>query len=181
VSALGVKLRTRQITEREAHSAIDAYTRLVSPSLRRIKVDDEDHRKAVILLEGWRTALRAGYGLHLAIADAHRATIFTFDQGMAKAGATLGIAVRLLEINIGTAIVAVDQEGGMGKNRLEPFSDGVIAIIITIMVLELKVPHGATFDDLLPLLPTLGSYVLSFIYIFSFMQFVVIVEYFRYH
>ena len=53
----------------------------------------------------------------------------------------------------------------MGKNRLEAFSDGVIAIIITIMVLELKVPHGAAFNDLLPLLPVLGSYVLSFIYV----------------
>jgi uncharacterized membrane protein len=53
----------------------------------------------------------------------------------------------------------------MGKGRLEAFSDGVIAIIITIMVLELKVPHGATFNDLLPVLPVLGSYVLSFIYV----------------
>ena len=53
----------------------------------------------------------------------------------------------------------------MGKNRLEAFSDGVIAIIITIMVLELKVPHGATFSDLLPVLPVFGSYVLSFIYV----------------
>jgi uncharacterized membrane protein len=53
----------------------------------------------------------------------------------------------------------------MGKGRLEAFSDGVIAIIITIMVLELKVPHGATFNELLPLLPVLGSYVLSFIYV----------------
>jgi uncharacterized membrane protein len=57
---------------------------------------------------------------------------------------------------------------GMGKARLEAFSDGVIAIIITIMVLELKVPHGATFDDLLPVLPVLGSYVLSFIYVGSY-------------
>ena len=57
-----------------------------------------DGRQAVILLKGWRTALRAGDGLHLAIADAHRATIFTLDHGMAKAGATLGIAVRLLKI-----------------------------------------------------------------------------------
>jgi uncharacterized membrane protein len=53
----------------------------------------------------------------------------------------------------------------MGKNRLEAFSDGVIAIIITIMVLELKVPHGADFRVLLPLWPVFMSYVLSFIYI----------------
>jgi len=49
--------------------------------------------------------------------------------------------------------------------RLEAFSDGVIAIIITIMVLELKIPHGATFDALLPLVPVFLSYVLSFVYV----------------
>ena len=53
----------------------------------------------------------------------------------------------------------------MGKGRLEAFSDGVIAIIITIMVLELKVPHGTTVEALLPLFPVLVSYVLSFIYV----------------
>ncbi|MBI3432074.1 MAG: DUF1211 domain-containing protein [Hydrogenophilales bacterium] len=53
----------------------------------------------------------------------------------------------------------------MGKNRLEAFSDGVLAIIITIMVLELKVPHGETLDALLPLLPVFLSYVLSFVYL----------------
>ena len=53
----------------------------------------------------------------------------------------------------------------MGKNRLEAFSDGVIAIIITIMVLELKVPHEPTFAALGPLLPVLLSYVLSFVYV----------------
>ncbi len=53
----------------------------------------------------------------------------------------------------------------MGKNRLEAFSDGVLAIIITIMVLELKVPHGDTIDALLPLLPKFLSYVLSFLYV----------------
>lgn len=47
----------------------------------------------------------------------------------------------------------------MGKNRLEAFSDGVIAIIITVMVLELKVPHGDTIAALLPLLPVFLSYV----------------------
>jgi len=51
------------------------------------------------------------------------------------------------------------------KNRLEAFSDGVIAIIITIMVLELKVPHGADLATLKPLLPVFLSYILSFIYV----------------
>jgi uncharacterized membrane protein len=53
----------------------------------------------------------------------------------------------------------------MGKGRLEAFSDGVIAIIITIMVLELKVPHGTTLEALAPLLPVFFSYLLSFIYV----------------
>jgi uncharacterized membrane protein len=53
----------------------------------------------------------------------------------------------------------------MGKGRLEAFSDGVIAIIITIMVLELKVPHGANLVALRPLIPIFLSYVLSFIFV----------------
>ena len=53
----------------------------------------------------------------------------------------------------------------MGKGRLEAFSDGVIAIIITIMVLELDVPHEAAWAALAPLLPVLLSYVLSFVYV----------------
>src|SRR5919198_6644076 len=53
----------------------------------------------------------------------------------------------------------------MGRGRLEAFSDGVIAIIITIMVLELKVPHGDTLGDLGPLVPVFLSYVLSFLYV----------------
>ena len=53
----------------------------------------------------------------------------------------------------------------MGKNRLEAFSDGVIAIIITIMVLELKVPHDMNLQALAPLIPVFLSYILSFIYL----------------
>ena len=53
----------------------------------------------------------------------------------------------------------------MSKGRLEAFSDGVIAIIITIMVLELKIPHGDDLASLLPLLPLFLSYVLSFAYV----------------
>jgi uncharacterized membrane protein len=53
----------------------------------------------------------------------------------------------------------------MGKGRLEAFSDGVIAILITIMVLELKVPHGESLEALRPLIPVSLSYVLSFVYL----------------
>src|SRR4249920_1625320 len=53
----------------------------------------------------------------------------------------------------------------MGKNRLEAFSDGVIAIIITIMVLEMKIPHGASLTTLAPIAPVFLSYILSFAYV----------------
>jgi uncharacterized membrane protein len=53
----------------------------------------------------------------------------------------------------------------MSKGRLEAFSDGVIAIIITIMVLEMKVPHGDRVEELVPLIPTFLSYILSFVYV----------------
>jgi uncharacterized membrane protein len=53
----------------------------------------------------------------------------------------------------------------MNKDRLEAFSDGVVAILITIMVLELKIPHGADLESLRPIVPVFLTYVLSFIYI----------------
>jgi hypothetical protein len=53
----------------------------------------------------------------------------------------------------------------VGKGRLEAFSDGVLAIIITIMVLELRVPHGDTLEALRPLVPVFFAYLLSFLYI----------------
>jgi len=54
---------------------------------------------------------------------------------------------------------------GMTKSRMEAFSDGVIAVIITILVLELKVPHGESVEALAPVLPVFLCYVLSFIYV----------------
>lgn len=53
----------------------------------------------------------------------------------------------------------------MNKSRMEAFSDGVLAIIITIMVLEIKIPHGVELADLKPLTPIIFSYILSFIYV----------------
>jgi len=53
----------------------------------------------------------------------------------------------------------------MGTGRLEAFSDGVIAVIITIMVLEMKVPHGESFESLLQIAPVFLSYILSFVYV----------------
>src|SRR4029078_8639887 len=53
----------------------------------------------------------------------------------------------------------------MTKSRLEAFSDGIIAVIITIMVLELKVPHDSDLDALRPLVPAFLTYVLSFVYV----------------
>ena len=53
----------------------------------------------------------------------------------------------------------------MSKGRMEAFSDGVIAIIITIMVLEMKAPHGDRWEELVPLVPILFSYILSFVYV----------------
>ncbi len=53
----------------------------------------------------------------------------------------------------------------MSKTRLEAFSDGVLAIIITIMVLELKIPNGVTIDALIPIAPKFLSYALSFVFV----------------
>ena len=61
--------------------------------------------------------------------------------------------------------IRLRQGDTMGKNRLEAFSDGVIAIIITIMVLEMKIPHGDSFGRWRPSLPVFMSYVLSFVYV----------------
>jgi len=58
-----------------------------------------------------------------------------------------------------------DREEFVGKTRLEAFSDGVLAIVITIMVLEMKVPHGESLETLSPLIPVFLSYVLSFVYV----------------
>ena len=63
------------------------------------------------------------------------------------------------------AALTVPLSSGMEKNRIEAFSDGVLAIIITIMVLEMKVPHGSDWAALKPVVPVFLSYLLSFVYL----------------
>jgi predicted nucleic acid-binding protein len=93
LSALGVKLRTRQLSDVQAQDVVDSYSRLVAPHLHRLAADDADFRNAALLLNGWKTSLRAGDGLHLAIAAAHGATVYTLDHGLVAAGTILGIPV----------------------------------------------------------------------------------------
>jgi uncharacterized membrane protein len=72
----------------------------------------------------------------------------------------------ILRLGVASFVIREEYTGGsMSTGRLEAFSDGVIAIIITIMVLDLKVPHGSDLKDLQPLLPVFLSYVLSFFYV----------------
>ncbi|WP_228896815.1 type II toxin-antitoxin system VapC family toxin [Pseudoduganella aquatica] len=96
LSALGIKLRTGRLDMAGACDVIDSYNRLVAPNFTRLEIDEADHRQVIILLKGWRTALRAGDALHLAIAAAHRATVYTLDRGMAAAAQTLGVPGMLL-------------------------------------------------------------------------------------
>ena len=70
-----------------------------------------------------------------------------------------------MQHNPGTSSHEQVQLAAMGKGRVEAFSDGVIAILITIMVLEFKVPHGADLQALEPLLPEVLTYLLSYVYL----------------
>ena len=74
-------------------------------------------------------------------------------------------SVRAYEQSVKLDLCDLQRELWMSKGRLEAFSDGVIAIIITIMVLEMKVPHGADLAALRPLIPVFLSYVLSFTFV----------------
>jgi len=80
-------------------------------------------------------------------------------------GASCGMVHAQTHLKLVSPTVRVIEQPHMSKNRLEAFSDGVLAIIITIMVLELKAPHGDSVAALRPLWPVLLSYVLSFIYV----------------
>ena len=80
----------------EACDVRDQFRRLVAPQLRLIAVQDADHHLAMVMMDDWRTTLRGGDSLHLAIASARGMTTYTLDRAMATAGATLGIPVALL-------------------------------------------------------------------------------------
>lgn len=95
-SALGIKLRTGQLNTVQLQDVLDNYQKQVSPQLYRLPALNQDHRLAKILITGWRTTLRAGDSLHLAIALAHNSTVYTLDRKLAIAGPKLGVPVILL-------------------------------------------------------------------------------------
>lgn len=97
LSALGVKIRSRQIRRSHAEDIVEHYSRYIAPILRRFEILDRDHKLATVLMHGWAPSLRAGDALHLALAARHCAELFTFDRIMAKSAAKLGIDTTLLK------------------------------------------------------------------------------------
>ncbi|MQA38149.1 type II toxin-antitoxin system VapC family toxin [Rugamonas aquatica] len=96
LSALGIQVRRKAITRRGARKVVDAFANLVAPALVRLAVDDNDHRMAAYMLDGWQTGLRAGDALHLAMVQAYQAERWTFDQTMSKAASHFGLRCQLL-------------------------------------------------------------------------------------
>lgn len=96
LSALGVQVRRKVITRRGARKAVDAFANLVAPGLVWLAVDDNDHRMAAHMLDGWQTGLRAGDALHLALVQQYQAELWTFDRTMSKAASHFGLRCQLL-------------------------------------------------------------------------------------
>jgi predicted nucleic acid-binding protein len=97
LSALGIKLRSGQLSRKEANFAAAVYTNELAPALRRIDIHEGHHRLATLLLDGWRTALRSGDALHLAIAALNDSVICTFDKTLAKSAKFLHLPVTLVK------------------------------------------------------------------------------------
>lgn len=96
LSALGIQIRRKLITRSGAQKAVDAFAILVAPALVRLAVDDNDHRMAAQMLDGWRTGLRAGHALHLALVQEYQAELWTFDRTMSNAASHFGLRCQLL-------------------------------------------------------------------------------------
>ena len=95
ISALGIKCRTGQINESDMQKALDQYETLDGYFIR-LQVQDEDYRNAAKLLQNWRTGLRAGDALHLAIAQRHSNIVLSLDERLVSAGLQAGIAAKCL-------------------------------------------------------------------------------------
>ncbi|MBA5604691.1 type II toxin-antitoxin system VapC family toxin [Duganella sp. FT3S] len=96
LSALGIQVRRKLITRSGARKVVDAFASLVAPALVRLAVDDNDHRMAAHMLDGWQTTMRAGDALHLALVREYQAELWTFDRDMAKAAAHFGLRCQLM-------------------------------------------------------------------------------------
>ena len=96
LSAFGIQVRRKLITKRAAKKAVDAFANVVAPALVRLAVDDNDHRMASHMLDGWQTSVRAGDALHLALVQEYQAELWTFDRIMAKAASHFGLRCQLM-------------------------------------------------------------------------------------
>lgn len=96
LSALGIQVRRKLITKRAAKKAVDVFANVVAPALVRLAVDDNDHRMASHILDGWQTSVRAGDALHLALVQEYQAELWTFDRIMAKAASHFGLRCQLM-------------------------------------------------------------------------------------
>jgi len=96
LSALDIQVRRKLITRRAAKTAIDVFANVVAPALVRLAVDDNDHRMASHILDGWRTSARAGDALHLALVQEYQAELWTFDRIMANAASHFGLRCQLM-------------------------------------------------------------------------------------
>jgi hypothetical protein len=92
-SALALKVRTGQIDEGERTIAQASFRELLLPSLEVLAIESPDYHRATTMVEVDRHGLRAGDALHLAIAERHRRTVLTLDQGMATSGRALGLRI----------------------------------------------------------------------------------------
>lgn len=95
-SALGLKIRTNQLTAEQAESVLLTFQKEMAPALERFTIVEQDFRNANGCLRGWSTALRAGDALHLAIAAGRDATLCSLDQTLVEAARGLGFAARLI-------------------------------------------------------------------------------------
>ncbi len=95
-SALGLKVRTKALSASQAEAVLHGFERSLAPGLLELELEPQDFRNANACLRGWRSSLRAGDALHLAIASGRGATLCSLDAPFVAAAQQLGLDAQLL-------------------------------------------------------------------------------------